>query len=287
MVKTLWRCMNVRTNPFEVLYWTRVQLAQLLVQEKPAVSIVYLGKSHVSEILAGGSDLEIKSSPLWEKQDSECQLVLHSFIYVTADVVPFIDVTADVVPLQVPLLLGLDIKTRYDMRVCARKRQLEGTGENCWSAPLNLEEGHLILPWSPMSMGIPFTKLEVVRMHRGFHHPSSKRLYDILRTVRPTEAPPHLLTTLEEISQRWDTCQRTARKPIHFRATIPRNLAFGEEIELDLMWIRGDSVLHATDVATGYSSAAWLQSGETAVKIWKTLNLCWTTFFPGFRRTIR
>jgi hypothetical protein len=56
--------MNVRTNPFEVLYWTRVQLAQLLVQDKPTVSIVYLEKRYVSEIIAGGSDLEIKSSPL-------------------------------------------------------------------------------------------------------------------------------------------------------------------------------------------------------------------------------
>jgi hypothetical protein len=95
------------------------------------------------------------------------------------------------------------------------------------------------------------------------------------------EAPPHLLTTLEEISQRCDTCQRTARKPIRFRATIPRNLAFGEEIELDLMWIRGDAVLHSTDVATGYFSAAWLPRGETSVEIWKALTLCWTTFFHG------
>jgi hypothetical protein len=98
----------------------------------------------------------------------------------------FIDITVDVVPLQVPLLLGLDSITRYDMLVFARKRQLEGTGENGWSTPLNLEEGYLILPRSPMSTGILFTKLELVRMHRGFHHPLSKRLYDILRRARPT-----------------------------------------------------------------------------------------------------
>jgi hypothetical protein len=104
----------------------------------------------------------------------------------------FIYITADVVPLQVPLLLGLDTMNRYDMRVCTRKRQLEGAGESGWSAPLNLEERDLILPWSPMSTGILFTKLEVVRTHRGFHHPSSKRLYDIFRRARPTEAPPLL-----------------------------------------------------------------------------------------------
>jgi hypothetical protein len=53
------------------------------------------------------------------------------------------------------------------------------------------------------------------------------------------------------------------------------------------MWIRGDTVRHATDVATGYSSAAWLPSGETAVEILEALTLCWTIFFPGFPRTIR
>jgi hypothetical protein len=53
------------------------------------------------------------------------------------------------------------------------------------------------------------------------------------------------------------------------------------------MRIERKPVFHVTDVATRYSSADWLASGETAVEIWKALTFCWTTFFPGFLRTMR
>jgi hypothetical protein len=199
----------------------------------------------------------------------------------------FIDLTAEIVPLHVPLILGLHVMEKYGIRVCTSSQTLEGAGETAWSTPLKLGDGQLLLPWFPNTSGILFHKLELMRMHRGFHHPSSKRQYDILRRARPEEAPPHLLSTLEEIAHRCDTCQRAAHTPIQFKATTSRDLAFGEELELHLMWIEGNPVLHVTDVATRYSSAACLASGEIAVEFLKALTLCWTNFFPGFPRTMR
>jgi hypothetical protein len=54
-----------------------------------------------------------------------------------------------------------------------------------WSTPIKLENGQLLLPWFPNASEILFTKLELVRVHRGFHHHSSKRLYDVLRRAPP------------------------------------------------------------------------------------------------------
>jgi transposase InsO family protein len=140
-----------------------------------------------------------------------------------------------------------------------------------------------MLPLPNYISDIHFSKLELMRMHNGFHNPSAGKLYRILQRAKPTEVPPHLLSVLEDISKYCETGQRTARKPLRFQATIPRDLGFGEELQLDLMWLDGKYVLHVTDVATKYSSASFLEN-ESAVSVWKALTLCWTTFFPGFPR---
>jgi hypothetical protein len=136
-----------------------------------------------------------------------------------------------------------------------------------------------MLPLPNSISDIHFLKLELMRILNGFHHPSARKLYRILQRSKPTEVPPHLLSELEYISKFCETCQRTVLKPLLFQPTITRDLGFGEELHMDLMWLDGKPVLHVTDVAAKYSSASVLEN-ESAVNVWKALTLCWTTFFP-------
>jgi hypothetical protein len=133
----------------------------------------------------------------------------------------FISFQAFIVPIDVPLLLGLDVMQSYGMKLCTKTNSLSGSG---WTVPLHHVNGHLMLPLPNSISDIHFSKLELVRMHNGFHHPSAGKLYIILQRAKPTEVPPHLLSVLEDISKYCETCQRTARKPLRFQATIPRDL---------------------------------------------------------------
>jgi hypothetical protein len=151
------------------------------------------------------------------------------------------------VPLDVPFLVGLDVLDQHalDIHISGNKLTHGGLSES-----LIRSRGHLVYQWPPSLRQICFTKLELFRAYRSFAHPSPENLYRLLLRSRPDQAPPHLLTELQQIADRCNTCQKFAKKPLIFMAAFSTEQGLGEEISVDLMSLNGKTALHVVDSST-------------------------------------
>jgi hypothetical protein len=97
----------------------------------------------------------------------------------------FIEVTADVVSADIPFLLGLDTLRKFGIDVCLSTNQLR-----CIDQQRNVsteeKHGHLYIRESNLA-SVLYTKSELVKLHRTFFHPSTNKLYNLLKRSKPTE----------------------------------------------------------------------------------------------------
>ena len=134
-----------------------------------------------------------------------------------------INLKVDVVSANVPFIIGLDFLDKYRMFVntvthtrCARILDLQGT--------VVRKRGHIYLERSQKHK-ILFTKSELVKINRNFSHPSTDKLYNLLKVARPWETDNMTKTILEEISRLCSACQRFSPGPIRFKASIPMKMS--------------------------------------------------------------
>lgn len=108
-----------------------------------------------------------------------------------------------------------------------------GMGE--WHIPLTGFGGHLYAPY-PVSVLIRFTKQQVPKLHRQFFHPSSFKLYNLLKKSRPEDTTSETQKQLEEIRGSCDPCQRIRASPMKFKVSLgTENIPFNEEFIIDFM----------------------------------------------------
>ena len=119
--------------------------------------------------------------------------------------------------------------------------------------------GHVYLEWSKE---ILFTRSELLKLHRNFYHPTVTNLMNLIKRAKPEEFNEATRKTLQEIADSCDTCQRSGPKPLRFSVSLPdeKDLVFGKEVSVDLMFIDGKALLHVVDTATRFSSATFLDS---------------------------
>ena len=190
----------------------------------------------------------------------------------------FISLSVEVVDTNVPFLLGLDTMERYKMVLdtdkCTLSSKLEG-----WHISLRKKLGHLYYEWGP---NILFTELELMKVHRHFHHPDSERLYSVMSRADPERTSPEVLRALKQISSTCDLCQRRSRAPHRFRVALPdADVVFNRTVCLDLMYLENTPVLHVVDKDTKFSAAAFLEK-ETADATWNTFMSIWVCVYIGF-----
>lgn len=75
-------------------------------------------------------------------------------------------------------------------------------------------------------------------------------------------------------------CQRHATKPIGFQVIFRGNTIFNREVQMDLMYLDGQPVLHIIDTWTNFSVVRFVSSVDTET-IWDTLATAWITFYMG------
>ena len=121
----------------------------------------------------------------------------------------------DVVDADIPFLIGLDFPDKYQFFV--------NTVENLLcnpiltlNIPVTRKLGHVYLEWSK-SDSILFTKSELHKLHRGFSHPASDMLLNLLKLARPFHVNSETRKTLEKIREACDTCQRVGPTPVRFK----------------------------------------------------------------------
>lgn len=125
----------------------------------------------------------------------------------------------------------------------------------------------MFLTWDVRT--ILFTSSELFKLHKHFFHPSSRKLFNLLRRVFPKNCPPHIRSRIEELTRNCGTCQRRSHQIHRFRVSIPEeNVVFNFEAALDLMFLdigknRKAQILHLVDTQTDFQNAVFLK-GESA-----------------------
>ena len=217
----------------------------------------------------------------------------------------FFTVWVDVIPEDIPFLIGLDILDKYSLQLLSVHNELECVREG-WRTPVTRKFGLIYWEWSN-EIGIHFTTPQLERLHRHLLHPSTRKLYNLLRRAKPEDLTAQTMDTLKEIQKTCETCQMYAPKQLIFRIKDTEAIRFNHEILLDVKYLnprqsgttrprtrsssrtsqnlgdqsRAAPVLHIVDVGTKFQAAEFLGKMDTT-SIWNTFVKLWATTYTGF-----
>ena len=125
-----------------------------------------------------------------------------------------ITIWVDVVHSNIPLLIGLDSLDKYGLQVVSVTNEVESVHQQ-WRIRPQRKHGHIYWEW-PMALKIFFTKPQLERVQRHMLHPSSKKLYTLLRRAKPEDLNSDTYSILQEIQKSCETCQLYAPKQFVF-----------------------------------------------------------------------
>lgn len=188
------------------------------------------------------------------------------------------------------ILIGLDVMDKYSMQVLSVSNELECVTEG-WRTPLSRKHGLIYWEWSN-EMPTFFTRPQLERLHRHLLHPSTRKLYNLLRRAKPDQLTPETMETLNEIQKTCQTCQMYAPKQFVFRIRHADDIRFNHELRQDISYLDSTQktkgrtakqrpVLHIVDVGTKFQNAAFPPSLDTTT-IWNTFVKIWTAMYVGF-----
>jgi hypothetical protein len=138
--------------------------------------------------------------------------------------------------------------------------------------------GHVYLEWSAIDL-ILFLKSELQKLHRNFSHPSTQNRFAFLKRAKADNLDASTREVLSDTENACSTCQRYSSKPLRLKTILPsgKELSFGSELSMDLMFIDGKAVLHVIDSATRSNAAKVLDShseshGQSSDGTWDVLS---------------
>lgn len=194
----------------------------------------------------------------------------------------FVVILARIVDVDLPLLLGLDVLSRLKAVLDFGKYTMTSTAGNC-TIPLTKRMGHAYIDWQS---SILYTEPELRKMHRHFFHPSTDKLYAIIKRAEPTTTNTGMYDILEKVKGTCDTCQRNAAEPHRFRVSLPNeDCVFNRVVSMDIMFLDSKSVLHVVDRDTKFGAASFLL-GQSASQVWQTFLNIWVSVYVGFPESV-
>lgn len=83
-----------------------------------------------------------------------------------------------------------------------------------------------------------FTRVQLQKIHRKLFHLSVDKMFNLLLKTRPEDATPETIEIMEDISKRYDHCQRIRPALVRFRVSLgTENAQFNELILIVIMYI--------------------------------------------------
>ena len=191
----------------------------------------------------------------------------------------------DVIAIDIPFLFGLDLMERLKASPNVSTLQLEvrkGSSGKIKSHPLTRKFGHLYLETNNALVSETlFTDMELKKMHLHFYHPSTEKLYNVLKRAKPEDVTPETYEIIKRIEKGCHICQSLGPRQNRFKVSLPEACVFNRKLALDLCWIFGKPVLHVVDIGTNFNSAAFI-TGESAESCWHAFLKCWVTLYTGY-----
>lgn len=174
-----------------------------------------------------------------------------------------INIKTHIVPINVPFLVVLDVLIENGIKLDFETHQMVGA-EGKWSVPMHYVSGHVYIRPKSVINRCNFTMSQLKKMHYHFMHPSSGKLFNLIKKGYPAKANQSVNNMLEKISRACEVCNEHSIPPFRFRASIPEgNITFNREIAIDIMWLSGKPALHIVDTETNFQNAVFI-SGKQA-----------------------
>lgn len=128
-----------------------------------------------------------------------------------------IDIDIDIVDIDIPLLLGLLELRHHKLLVNYFTNTLENKSL-LWTAPLFNKYGHLY--WTFDTCESFYSRAEIERLHKHFFHPSSRKLYNLVKRSELGQATADLRQLIEDVTNACLQCKECSSKPLRFCASI-------------------------------------------------------------------
>ena len=191
-------------------------------------------------------------------------------------------------------VLGMDLLDREQLcpdttvNHFARITRIEGKdGRNIyiaqWVIPMTrLTRRHSYVPMEFRQTNCTHMSVaELEKVHRQLYHPTSEKLFNLLKKARPEEAIPETKCNLEELTNQCGPCQRIRTAPNRFRVSFgAEHVQFNERVLMDIMYINGDPVPHIVDEGTHFNASQFLPAVSTD-SVWQALLKCWGAIYTG------
>ena len=146
---------------------------------------------------------------------------------------PKIIVVLDMVEADIPPLLGMDLLDREELCAdttvnhLAKRTKIEcPDGRNIyideWVIPMTrADSGHSFVPmdFRPASQSY-ISHSEHGKLHRQLYHPSTDKLFNLLKVASPEDATPQTRKLLTDITNSCDPCHRIHNAPNRFRVSF-------------------------------------------------------------------
>lgn len=196
----------------------------------------------------------------------------------------FIEFVVEIVSGDFPMLIGLDV-----MRLQGLKLNFDAdfvpdvTRE--WSLPIHYKNGHAFV--HDEMHDVMFTKPELERLHLYFHHPSTGKLYNLLRRYDPSTVDSSVRKVPDDISADFATCSEYHSSPFRFRVSMPNDeFFFNQELAIDLLSVSIKPDLHIIDTHKDYKNSDFITSKHSG-SLWESFLRGWATIFIGYPSTVR
>ena len=164
----------------------------------------------------------------------------------------------DVVRQDIPMLIGLDVLEKYSLQVLSVLNELDCFQEN-WRALVHRKHRLIYCEWSD-NMKTLFSRPQLTQLHRHLLHPSTRKLYNILKRAKPENLSSDTMSTLKDIQKTCETCQLYSPKQFIFRIHDTDAIKFNQEVLLDVMYLDASRTkkenqkpaLHGVDAGTSF-----------------------------------
>ena len=130
--------------------------------------------------------------------------------------------------------------------------------------------GRFYIKWNITS--VSYTKLELKKLHKQFGHPANKALVRLLDKANPASVNEEVKESLKEIVRKCKPCQTFTPRSTQYRVALPMHeIVFNHEIEVDVMWVDSEPILHLITRVTRYSVCKYITCSQTAENLWNMI----------------